>query len=381
MTQRRKRLRVALTLAAAACIGGVLVLYRSGSALDPGDVEFALSALQEQAADATMRWLGVQPESGDLGILLYVQPEADGPWVWKHAEGETPEHIVLLIHGLDEPGQVFDDLAPALVQAGYAVARFEYPNDQSPALSADLLGESLGALRASGTRRIEIIGHSMGGLVARDALTREGIYGGLAGGHDDLPNVDRLIMVGTPNHGSPWARLRAIGEIREHLVRFRQSDSYDPRQLLAFLSDGLGDAGSDLLPGSAYLAELNARPLPRGVRLTTVVGEIATVEGPELSWVRESRVLRALLGKAHMAALLDSIDELMTELGDGVVTARSARLEGVEDAPLVTGSHRGMLFRIEAEARVRAALTGSAEDQPPAIGIILDRLSRTPKDP
>ena len=35
MTQRRKRLRVALTLAAVACIGGVFVLYRSGGALDP----------------------------------------------------------------------------------------------------------------------------------------------------------------------------------------------------------------------------------------------------------------------------------------------------------------------------------------------------------
>ena len=69
MTQRRKRLRVALTLAAAACIGGVLVLYRAGGALDPADVEFAIWTLQEQAADPALRLHRVPPESVGPGRL------------------------------------------------------------------------------------------------------------------------------------------------------------------------------------------------------------------------------------------------------------------------------------------------------------------------
>ncbi len=413
----RSRRRQILVGGAAVILGVGLWRLAGGRASD--DIESAVNDLQEQAASVTTQWLGVQPDDTHYGIKLYDPARASKDEPWSHrwhpvepddtnpaststpastpASMSTPAHIVLLLHGLDEPGEIFNDLAPALAQAGYNVARFDYPNDQSPARSAELLGEALVALRATGTEHVDLIGHSMGGLVARDALTRDTIYNSQGDGgradpradpraaHADsgtapLPMVDRLILVGTPNRGSPWARLRAIGEIREQLVRFRESDSYDPRQLLAFLSDGLGDAGEDLLPGSAYLTRLNARPLPQGVEITTIVGEVAAAQGPELAWVHESRVLRKLLGDRRMAELVDAVDQVLTELGDGVVTARSARLAGVDDAPVVAASHRGMLLAISAEKRMREALTG--EDQPPpAIEIILDRLGHPSHTP
>jgi pimeloyl-ACP methyl ester carboxylesterase len=364
----------------------VVAAWRFAGGRASPDIESAVDDLQIRAASVTTQWLGVQPDEAHYGIKMF-DPEGaepDEPWShsWRAVESDeskqTPQRLVLLLHGLDEPGQIFNDLAPALAQAGYAVARFDYPNDQSPAVSADLLGESLAALGARGTQHVDLVAHSMGGLVARDALTRDTIYNGDGSvdiANDSLPKVDRLILVGTPNLGSPWARLRAIGEIREQIVRYRESGSYDPRQLLTFLSDGLGDAGEDLLPGSDFLAELNARPLPQNVEITTIIGEIATAEGPELAWVHESKVLRKLLGNRRMAELVDSIDELLTELGDGVVTARSARLEGVDDAPMVAASHRGMLLAIGAEKSMREALTGEVQP-PPAIEIILERLGR-----
>lgn len=396
MNPKRSRKRQILAGSAAVILG--VGLWRLAGGRASPDIESAVNNLQQQAANVTTQWLGVQPSDTHYGIKLYDPAEAseDEPWTnhWHPVQPDdanptpTPAHVVLLLHGLDEPGQIFNDLAPALAEAGYSVARFDYPNDQSPARSAERLGDALVALRAAGTEHVDLIGHSMGGLVARDVLTRDTIYNGQGdpraaradSGDAPLPMVDRLILVGTPNQGSPWARLRAIGEIREQLVRFRESDSNDPRQLLTFLSDGLGDAGEDLLPGSAFLTRLNARPLPQGVAITTIVGEVAAAEGPELAWVHESRVLRKLLGDRRMAELVDSVDQVLTELGDGVVTARSARLAGVDDAPVVAASHRGMLLAISAEKRMREALTG--EDQPPpAIEIILDRLGHPSHTP
>src|SRR5690606_22566445 len=55
------------------------------------------------------------------------------------AAGPATDRVVLLVHGLDEPGDIWDDLTPALHEAGHTVVRFNYPNDQDPALSADAL--------------------------------------------------------------------------------------------------------------------------------------------------------------------------------------------------------------------------------------------------
>ena len=49
---------------------------------------------------------------------------------------------LVLIHGLDEPGDIWDDLAPALTAAGYAVWEYRYPNDQGIDRSADWLVSS-----------------------------------------------------------------------------------------------------------------------------------------------------------------------------------------------------------------------------------------------
>jgi len=244
----------------------------------------------------------------------------------------TPATLVVLVHGLDEPGEIWNELAPTLNAAGHRVARFEYPNDQAIAASATLFLHHLELLHASGTEHVSIVAHSMGGLVARDALTRTGL---------DLarrPVTDRLITVGTPNHGSDWARGRIVGEARERAVRLFDRARHG-RTLFpdAAASDTAGQAGTDLLPDSPYLVELNGRPLP-AVPFTLVYAAISSAAG----------------------AATDA-------LGDGVVSVDSARLQGVTDVVFLEATHRSMLRTL-----VR---TPDANNPPPAFPTILSRLA------
>jgi pimeloyl-ACP methyl ester carboxylesterase len=310
------------------------------------------------------------------GIHLYTQlpagtvldvpdaPAADSDLAWLSLdEADAPARMVLLIHGLDEPGRVWDDLAPVLQEAGHQVARFDYPNDQAIPASADLLAAALRELKAAGVQDIDIIAHSMGGLIARDVLTRSEHYAGCARGHELLPDIASLIMLGTPNHGSPWAQLQCLSEAGEQVDRWAHGESWDLRPLLGFLADGRGEAARDLLPGSDLLMALNARPLPTDLRITTVVALMDPAAADEPLTPGRIASLRRSLG---------------VRLGDGVVSIDSAQIDGVQDVVFVEASHRGMVRASRLEGTVRWALR-SPQDQPPAIAPILERLS--PSEP
>ncbi len=262
------------------------------------------------------------------GVRFYTS-SAGGGWVSMERLSQVEDRFVLLIHGLDEPGDIWDDLAPALDEAGHLVARFDYPNDQAIARSAEELMSALSALGDAGAERIDIVGHSMGGLVSRDALTRTGVE------RETWPEVGTLVMVGTPHAGSALAPLRGVAELRDRLQRYSQGDS-TLSESLDFASDGTGEAGRDLTPGSAFLSELSERPHAPGVRLVCVVGRWA----PDWSG--------AVGGD---------------DLGDGVVSVASATLEGADEIIEIRGNHRGML------------LTTPMTGEPLAIDVVVEILS------
>jgi pimeloyl-ACP methyl ester carboxylesterase len=284
-----------------------------------------------------------------------------------------PERVVLLVHGLDDPGWLWRDVIEALHDAGFVVARVDYPNDGPIADAADLLMQSLLELRALGVVRVDIVAHSMGGLIARDVLTRSAYYGGDGRGDEYGPAIDRLIMCGTPNHGSTMARLRAVAGIGEHLSRLfsRANGLPDPTGL----ADGAGEAAVDLLPGSAFLTELNRRPLATHTKYTIIAGRISPLTEEQ---VREmGRELRETAAAAGAPAWLrdwleraeDESEGILTGavrgLGDGCVTIDSARLAGVEDVTVVEANHVGLIVNLAPSATPA-----------PAIPIILDRLDR-----
>jgi pimeloyl-ACP methyl ester carboxylesterase len=265
-----------------------------------------------------------------------------------------------------------------LREAGYSVARFEYPNDGPISDAADLLAEGLRASKAAGVERIDIVAHSMGGLVARDVLTRAAYYGGdgLGGaaaehGQRRFPAVDRLIMCGTPNHGSQLVRLRGLIELREHLTT-AIATSQNLSDLAAI--DGNGEAGVDLLPDSEFLRRLNARPLPTHTRITIIAARLSPVDGQKVQSAMQR--LRSLASSSETPAWLrdaaagaaaefleKNAEKAIDTLGDGCVSIESAKLEGVDDILIVRGSHLGMILNM-----------GGGTDTPAAVPIVLRRL-------
>jgi pimeloyl-ACP methyl ester carboxylesterase len=230
---------------------------------------------------------------------------------------------VLLVHGLDEPGTIWDDLVPAVNSAGFTSWEFRYPNDQGIDRSADLLAASWSELPAD--LPMILIGHSMGGLVVRDFVSR---WRYPAAGPQSLGGaaVAGVILAGTPNQGSDWARLRFWLEPRDQL-----GAAMDQRfSLLSGLQDGTGAAKIDLRPGSRFLDDLNNRPWPASVPIW-IIGGVLVPSSPAL--------------------------------GDGVVSVDSLSFDRAPPPMLVAGSHRGMLKRLFVSG-----------DEPPAIPLILDLL-------
>ncbi|MBL8746152.1 MAG: alpha/beta hydrolase [Phycisphaerae bacterium] len=317
-----------------------------------------------------------QEHAATVGLFAYAPAchSSNGPWA-RIAEGTPlPTRVVLLIHGLDEGGSIWDNAAPAIAHAGYAVLRFNYPNDQRIAASANALIESLRELRSRDVRTVDIVAHSMGGLVARDTLTRPEFLRSGADARADLPAVPRLIMLGTPNLGSPLAGLRQAMEVRDQFVRWMKCENKTTSGLLGFMVDGHGEAGDDLHPGSTFLTELNKRPLPENVAITIVVGEVASSGRQRITDALESSYFTRILGEERAASLRNGTASVWEEVGDGVVPASSARLQGVSDVVTVAADHRSMIRVLEPVEAARNAI-GIANPTPPAIPIILDRLA------
>jgi pimeloyl-ACP methyl ester carboxylesterase len=276
-------------------------------------------------------------------------------------QADSVEGSVVLVHGLDDPGKVWRSLAPELCDQGFDVWLMQYPNDQPIAESARLLFEELKGLEEESIDRVAIVAHSMGGLVSREMLTS--LETGYAASARDgvVPEVSTLVLVGTPNHGSPLARFRVFAEWRDQLARLTKGEA----SWLGGILDGAGEAKIDLLPGSRFLTELNRRPHPDGVEMLIIAG-IASPwsEGDIESWIDEQR-------QDASEDRADTLDELRAGLvsltqgvGDGLVSVESSRLEGVEHQT-VDGTHLSMI----------RTFTSDSERIPPAVPIIVDRLS------
>ncbi len=137
-----------------------------------------------------------------FGLFAY-RMQSEGS---KRIDSAAPSMV--LIHGLDDPGKVWMNLAPGLDAKGLDVWEMRYPNDQPVVDSARFFGGELTDLKTRGINQIIIVAHSMGGLVSREMLTNPRIAYAAKVHTGAAPRVVGLIMVGTPNHGSQLARFR-----------------------------------------------------------------------------------------------------------------------------------------------------------------------------
>ncbi len=275
----------------------------------------------------------------------------------------APKSAVVLIHGLDDPGRLWTALIPDLLAAGYGVCEVTYPNDQSIAESSAFVASLLEQMRAGGVERISIVAHSMGSLISRDLLTGADFYAGSSDGGERFPRIERLIMLGPPNHGSRMALLRIASEARDQVVRALSGDGL----LIGGFFDGAGEAQDDLVPGSPFLTGLNARPLPAGLPVTIIAGSASPISAPELQSMAEQldKMGTSKYGKLFDGGTLhDAADDLIDGLGDGCVSLESTRLDGVTDYIIVPANHLSMIRNF----------TSHSQRVPPAVPIILDRL-------
>jgi pimeloyl-ACP methyl ester carboxylesterase len=114
---------------------------------------------------------------------------------------ELYKPTLIFVHGFLGEGSTWMDMAGRFERLDYMTFRAEYHagsdesiDDQSAKLAADVQKE-LNHLRKSGIKaaKVDLICHSMGGLIARNYLSDKELYVNA--------NVRKLITVGTPHHG------------------------------------------------------------------------------------------------------------------------------------------------------------------------------------
>lgn len=122
------------------------------------------------------------------------------------AEGLRPEsrHLVVMLHGLGRTPFIFRRMEKALEAAGYDAVAISYPS-----LTKDVGDHAVHLERLldglEDVERISFVTHSLGGLVLRETLARDGDWRGRL-------DLGRAVMLAPPNQGSELARaLNAAG--------------------------------------------------------------------------------------------------------------------------------------------------------------------------
>jgi triacylglycerol lipase len=194
--------------------------------------------------------------------------------------GEGGRLPLLLIHGYQCNRGFWFELRGPLERAGWQVGTLSL----SPVFN-DIDGYVEPVARrieeicaATGADKVILVGHSMGGLVSRAYLRRHG-----------AARVAKLVTLGSPHHGSRLAVL------------------------------GLGENGRQMIPGSAWLAGLNAPgavPLPETVSLYSCQDNYVM---PQDSSVLDGARVVPLAGIGHLEmAFSPEIERLLlAELGSG----------------------------------------------------------------
>lgn len=214
---------------------------------DDSDDEKKPNWLVRWALEAPARWLGKrsglgQDMTGGADGLSYLRHLVRGNRLRRRdafGDPNADQPPVLLIHGfLGTRGSMYM-LERRLVEDGFVVVSFNIGtlNVRDIRRSAFMIHRKIERILAqTPSQKLDIIGHSMGGLIGLYYIKK-------LGGH---ARVRKLVMMGTPANGT-WAALAGV------------------------MTLGLWSTSSwQLLPRSRFLDELHQGPLPPGVEVTTI---------------------------------------------------------------------------------------------------------------
>jgi predicted alpha/beta hydrolase family esterase len=209
-----------------------------------------------------------------LGIrsLLRVLVPAPQPAAVRH---HTP---TFLVHGYGGNNCSWFPLEQRLMRAGFS--NIHTPSYNSvimgvPDMARALVEDCRAAMRAVGTEYVQLVGHSLGGIVIRYAIQRLGL----------APHVRTAVTVASPHRGTRLALL------------------------------ALGGAAASVRPGSSLLEDLRRTSCPSRIRWVAYYSDSDLVVRPSSARLQES-VLRAEnflvpdvghLGILRAALFLDSV--------------------------------------------------------------------------
>lgn len=163
----------------------------------------------------------------------------------RHDDFAQTDETVLLLHGFFQTRQVWQIMEDRLRADGFGVFSFDLGglfwrlNNRSIDEQARMIGDKLeGIAERYGLQRFHVVGHSMGGLIARTYIQH----------HGGDRRVKSLVTLGTPHHGTPTA---AIG--------------------VWLMAGGILSANPwQMIPYSRFMRGLNRDVFPANIPLTSV---------------------------------------------------------------------------------------------------------------
>ncbi len=180
---------------------------------------------------------------------------------------------VLLLHGYFATRGSLHLLEMRLRNRGHVVFSYRLGPLHTGGIetSAALVARKVESLCAkTGLPRIDVVGHSLGGLVGVSYVKRHG-------GGD---RVRRLVLLGAPAAGT-WTALAGL------------------------VTTPLGRGGLDLLPGSDGLRQLRDLPFPPGVDAISVAGARDFIAPPDSTLLAGARSI--VLPTSHAGLLVDAL--------------------------------------------------------------------------
>lgn len=259
----------------------------------------------------------------------------------KHVD--PSKRMIVLVHGLDSARENWSGFVKLLEAEDYQVAYLTYASDCPLTESAAAITRELRALHEHyPTMPTSVIAYSMGGLVARAYAEGDEYAGG----------IDHLILIGTPNQGSTWAIYRIALELREHFQLWRDEPTWRPTWMI---TDGLGEAGSDLKPRSRFLTQLNNGPRRADVHYTIIAGSqhpvrrIGADAVDSLSRIVPKRAAGIWGFRQTKNGLHSLAEKWRSRSGksDGPVTLASTQLQGVDDHITLQADHESLIYSLD----------------------------------
>lgn len=329
-----------------------------------------------------------------LLLVLLAAPLRAQPALLPYAGAPLPgEPLAVLVHGINPVHEQLEPLAREVAARGYRALAFRYDDDQPLDRSARQLGELLcPLLDRLLPERVVIVAHSMGGLVARRALTRDHAAGLAA-----RPERLRLLTIATPFGGFPSANfsrldfglgpkshhdlgtlsrfIREPGELGENVWHYKVETDEKGRTR----ADGAGRRVND---DSVRLERQRQDAVDRAVasRWTWPRGHVGAIDdggcvAPELPPLLD-RLLGPVAPRADAARALGQ--ELERRLGRGPAATRAIRVSerGVgHEARLSELRVARLVFPSEAAARryaARARAVGSEAEVRGRAVVVID---------